>query len=88
MTISLTRHRVLDDGREETYTPSPDGGGMFELGDPKRGSEKHHKKSAVFVETVDMAAHLVREYGFSLRMKGDLTGQRNLISASEIEGVK
>ena len=88
MSLKLSRRRVLEDGREEVYLPSQSNDGLFELGDPKRGAEKHHRKNAVFVEEIEMAEHLVREYGFSLRMKGSLTGQRNLISASEIEGVK
>ncbi|WP_298466673.1 hypothetical protein [uncultured Erythrobacter sp.] len=88
MTLQLKRHRNLEDGRVEIYTPAPDASNLLELGDPKRGSEMHHKKNAVFVGTLEMASYLIREYGFSLRMKGDLTGQRNLISAHEIEGVK
>lgn len=85
--ISIIRQRILDDGRIETYIPSPDARQLFELGDPKRGKQNHHKKNAIFVETIEMAEYLVREHRFSLRMKGDLTGQRNLISADEIEGV-
>ena len=87
MSTLISRKRALDDGRVETYTPSPDADGLFELGDPRRGKEMHHKKNAIFVETLDMALHLVREHEFSLRMKGDITGQRNLISAKEIQGL-
>ena len=85
--MTAYRNRQLDDGQTERYIPDPDGAGMYELGDPKRGSEKHHKKNAIFVPTLEMALHLVREYGFSLRMRGEITGQRNLFSASEIEGL-
>ena len=83
----LTPHRVrrLDDGRLEHYFPEEDANGMYELGDPKRGSEQHHKKNAIFVGSIEMAWHLVREHGFSIRMTGNVTGQRNLISAQQIE---
>jgi hypothetical protein len=60
---------------------------MWELADPSIGSEKHHQKNAIFVKELDTALHLVRQHGFSLRMTGKLTGQRNLISAQEIEGL-
>ncbi len=88
MTV-LTPHRVrrLDDGRLEHYFPDADASGWYELGDPARGTEKHHKKNAIFVSSIEMALHLVRNYEFSIRMRGNVTGQRNLISAREIEGL-
>jgi hypothetical protein len=72
-------------GQLEHYFPDADERGFHELGDPKRGPEKHHKPNAIFVESIEMALHLVRTYGFSLRMRGNLTNQRNLISADKIE---
>ena len=86
MTV-LTPHRVrrLDDGCLEHFFPDADANGMYELGDPARGDEKHHKKNAIFVTSIEMALHLVREYDFSIRMRGNVTGQRNLISAQKIE---
>ena len=72
-------------GRIEHYFPEPDGDGFYELADPACGSEKHHKKNAIFVKEIDMALHLVRTYRFAIRMRGNLTDQRNLISADEIE---
>ena len=72
-------------GRIEHYFPDTADNGLYELGDPKRGKEKHHKKNAMFAQLIEMALHLVRTYGFSIRMRGNLTNQRNLISANEIE---
>jgi hypothetical protein len=72
-------------GQTERYWPDPDDRGLFELGDPKVGDKKHHKPNAIFVENELAAVRLVRAYGFSLRMKGELTGQRNLISADRIK---
>ena len=74
-------------GQIERYLPDPDTRGLYELADPKLGREKHHKKNAIWASTESAALHLVKTYGFSLRMRGYLTGQRNLISASEIEGL-
>lgn len=39
----------------------------YQLGNPTFGSEKHHRKNAVYVQTLDEAAALV-ESGYSLRM--------------------
>lgn len=88
-----TPHRVRRhksgafEGRTEHYFPDADENGFYELGDPKRGGEKHHKKNAIFVSSLEMALHLVRTYGFSMRMRGDLTKQRNLISPEEIRDI-
>ena len=84
---ALHRVRVLDDGRTEKYFPDENSDGLFELGDPARGKEHHHQKNAIFVRDLDMAKYLMREYGFALRMRGEITNQRNLISASEVEGL-
>ena len=72
-------------GRLEHYFPDADERGFYELGDPKIGPEKHHKKNAIFTESIEAALHLVRTYGFSIRMRGNLTNQRNLIGAADIE---
>ena len=87
--IYRDRHHNAGDfaGQTERFEVSPHPvSGLFELGDPTVGNESHHKKNAIFTETLDAALHLVRSHGFSLRMRGNLTKQRNLISASEIEG--
>ena len=72
-------------GRLEHFFPDADDRGFYELGDPSRGTEKHYKKNAIFVETIEMALYLVRTHGFEIRMRGNLTNQRNLISADKIE---
>ncbi len=88
----IFRNRLHEDGnfagQVERYviSPHPDTD-LFELGDPKVGKEAHHKKIAIFTEIVEAALYLVRSYGFSIRMRGDLTQQRNLISADEIQGL-
>ncbi|EDL50383.1 hypothetical protein [Erythrobacter sp. SD-21] len=91
MTHLVYRDRVHTEGelagKTERYWPDPDVRGLYELGDPQMGKTKHHKPNAIFVEEQENAVRLVREYGFSLRMRGELTGQRNLISPKEIRDV-
>jgi hypothetical protein len=72
-------------GQIERYWPDPDERGLFELGDPEIKGSAHHKPNAIFVENEAAAVRLVRRYGFSLRMRGEVTGQRNLISAAKIK---
>jgi hypothetical protein len=80
-------------GQSEVYWPDPDERGLFELGDskvPKKPDGKNQnqrKEHAIFVENEKNAVRLVREYGFSFRMKGELTGQRNLIKPESIKDV-
>ena len=79
-------HKVGEfSGQTEMYWPDHDGRGLFELADPFFGNEKHHKKNAIFVGSEEAAVSLVKKLGFHLRMRGSLTGQRNLISPEEIK---
>ena len=86
------RERFHEDGdfvgQTERYEVSPHPlSELYELGDPAVGKEAHHKKNAIFTETEEAALYLVRKYGFSIRMRGNLTNQRNLITAEEIQGL-
>ena len=74
-------------GQTEMYFSDHDERGLYELADPAFGGEKHHKKNAIFVSSERAAVELVRRYGFHLRMRGYLTGQRNLISPDEIKDI-
>jgi hypothetical protein len=85
--INFTRVRLHEDGdlagQTETYRILQNRHGKYLLGDPKFGGRKHLKVNRVEVDTREEAAKLVEE-GFALWMKGDLTGQQNLISAAQI----
>lgn len=85
MAIQLRRRRVLPDGRTETFTPMKNGDGYFILAD--RTVDPQHNKAAnqFFVKDIEAVAARVRAGGVSLRMRGDITGQPNLISSGEIE---
>lgn len=85
MEISLRRRRTLPDGRLETFAPMRNADGYYILAD--RAVDPQHNKAAnqFYVKDIAAVAARIRAGGVSLRMKGDITGQPNLISASEIE---
>lgn len=85
MDIILRRRRTLPDGRVETFHPMKNADGYFILAD--RVVDPQHNKAAnqFFVRDIAAVAARIRAGGVSLRMKGDITGQPNLISAGEIE---
>lgn len=58
---------VPPDGPPEVPLKTPRG---YKLGNPAGGSERHHAKHAVFVDTLDEAAKLI-SHGYSLWMKQD-----------------
>lgn len=59
--------------------------GMFVLGDPAHGAQKHHKENAVMVPSYSEALELVRK-GFSIRMS-DGRSSASLVSPSSLEFV-
>jgi len=59
--------------------------GMFVLGDPSHGGQKHHKENAVMVPSYSEALELVRK-GFSIRMS-DGRSPANLVSPGSLEFV-
>jgi hypothetical protein len=82
---SLTRSRILPDGRVEIFTPLKNADGYFVLAD--RAVDRQHNKAInqFYLKDVDAVIARLRKGGVSLRMRGNLTGQPNLISAREIE---
>lgn len=85
MEINLRRRRTLPDGRLETYTPMRNADGYYILAD--RVVDPQHNKAVnqFYIKDIVAVAARIRAGGVSLRMRGDITGQPNLISASEIE---
>ena len=85
MSLHLVRRRRLSDGRTEIYTPMKNGDGYFILAD--RAVDPQHNKASnqFFLKDIESVAARLKKGGVSLRMRGDITGQPNLISASEIE---
>ena len=75
--------RVGPDG--EIFRPHRYPNGLFRVADPAMGDVKHHAKNQLSVREDQIESYLQR--GFSLRMKGDVGCQVNLISPSEIRRV-
>lgn len=83
--MKLIRRRRLEDGRIDVYTPMTNRHGQYILAD--RAVDPQHNKAVnqFFVESEEALVARVRKGGVSVRMKGSLSGQPNLISAAEIE---
>jgi hypothetical protein len=85
MGLTLLRRRILPDGRTETYTPMTNVDGYYILADRVVDPQQNKAVNQFFVKDITAVAARLRAGGVSLRMRGDITGQPNLISASEIE---
>jgi hypothetical protein len=83
--IVVQRRRQLPDGRVEVFLPMANKHGQYVLAD--RVVDPQHNKAVnqFFVDSIEALAARVRRGGVSVRMRGNLTGQPNLISAAEIE---
>ncbi|MBN9044548.1 MAG: hypothetical protein J0H18_02625 [Rhizobiales bacterium] len=73
--------RVAADG--ERYVPHRFRDGMYRVADPTMGQKKHHAAYQIAITADEIGSYLRR--GFLLRMRGEVSGQVNLIAASEIE---
>jgi hypothetical protein len=85
MTLQLIRRRALPDGRIEIFRPMKNADGYYVLAD--RAVDPQHNRAAnqFYVKDLQAVAARLRRGGVSLRMRGDISGQPNLISAREIE---
>jgi hypothetical protein len=75
-----TFERSAQDG--ERFTPHCYRDGLYRVANPALGRIKHHAASQVAIRADEIAAYLQK--GYSLRMRGELSGQVNLIAASKI----
>ena len=73
--------RVRDNG--EIYVMERGSSGDFEFGDPSV-EDKHHQKNVVRKHTLDDAIQAIRD-GLHPRMKGQETGQWNMISPVNVK---
>ena len=67
----------------EYYFADRNKNGKFELGDPAHGRKKHHKKNRIEIYEIEEVVRLVAS-GFSLRMRGEMTNQWNMIAPKNI----
>jgi len=75
--------RIASNG--ERYVPHRFPDGKYRVADPALGKTKHHASNQIVVEA-DQIGHYLQK-GFALRMRGETSGQVNLISASKIDPV-
>jgi len=72
--------RIAADG--ERFVPHRFRDGLLRVADPALGKVKHHAANQIAVREDEVVAYLRR--GFLLRMRGERSGQVNLIAAAEI----
>jgi len=58
---------------------------MYRIADPALGRTKHHATNQIAITAEEVAGYLSK--GFLLRMRGEISGQVNLIAASEIKAI-
>lgn len=72
--------RIAKDG--ESFFPHRFRDGLFRVANPALGRTKHHANNQIPAQGHELSGYLAR--GFLLRMRGERTGQVNLIAAEEI----
>jgi hypothetical protein len=77
---SFKFERIAPDG--ERFTPHCYRDGLYRVADPAHGSKKHHATRQIPVRGEEIAGYLDKH--FALRMRGEISGQVNLIAASKI----
>ena len=90
--VATAPSRVLADGEtpsferiardSEQFIPHRFRDGLYRVADPALGPKKRHSKNQVVVSVHGIGPNLER--GFLLRMRGERSGQVNLIAAAEI----
>ena len=73
--------RIAADG--ERYFPHRYKDGLYRVADSALGATKHHRANQIAVRAQEIGSYLQK--GFSLRMRGEISRQVNLIVASEIK---
>jgi hypothetical protein len=58
---------------------------MYRVADPALGRTKHHAANQIAITAEEIGGYLQK--GFLLRMRGEISGQVNLIAVSEIKAV-
>jgi hypothetical protein len=72
--------RIAADG--ERYVAHQFKDGFYRMANPALGRVKHHSANQLSVDINEIVSYL--EKGYLLRMRGETSGQVNLIAASEI----
>jgi hypothetical protein len=72
--------RISADG--ERYVAHRFRDGLYRMANPALGRVKHHSASQLSVDINEIVGYLAK--GYLLRMRGETSGQVNLIAASEV----
>ncbi len=78
--VSSRFERIAPNG--ERFTPHCYNDGLYRVANPALGQKKHHAVRQIAIRGEEIAGYLER--GFLLRMRGESSGQVNLIAASKI----
>jgi hypothetical protein len=82
--VETNFERVAADG--ERYLPHCFSDGFYRVADPSLGRTKHHAANQILIRAEEIENFLKK--GFLLRMRGNIRGQVNLISAAEVKKTK
>ena len=85
MAIRLERHRRLADGRVERFEPLRNADGYYVLADRAVDPQHNRACNQFYIKDLAVVAARLRRGGVSLRMRGSISRQPNLISSGEIE---
>ncbi len=66
----------------ERYLPHRFADGLYRVADPRLGRKKHHAANQIAIREEEIVSYL--RMGYLLRMRGEVSGQVNLISPAEI----
>jgi hypothetical protein len=58
---------------------------MYRVADPALGRTKHHAANQIAITVEEIGAYI--KAGYLLRMRGEASGQVNLVAASEIKEI-
>lgn len=81
VTETYSFERVAADG--ERFVPHRFRDGMYRVANPALGPTKHHAANQIAITADEIGGYLKR--GYLLRMRGQISGQVNLVAASEIK---
>jgi hypothetical protein len=86
--LEVAAQRVLFErfsSRGERYTEHRFADGFYRMADPKFGSAKHHTTNQLRISRGEISDYLNK--GFHLRMRGEISGQVNLVAPSQIRAI-
>jgi hypothetical protein len=78
--VAMTVERIAPDG--ERFLPHCFRDGLYRVGDPQLGNRKHLAGNQIAITASEIVQYV--RSGYSLRMRGEVSGRINLISPDQI----